>query len=178
MSASTGLSVFCAAIALFLSSARQVRAQANPYITTETQAEVYKDHIRIYFPLPFERIDKPSKPFAGFYAWMFSVESPHGFSIVVTADTALRTSDLKEIMKHSTLRLCSEITPTNVRTCHLPVKGTFTEQGSWLNVEITDTALVSRVTLDRPQNYWRYLYEPNGRFRIDRKFFSYRDRLR
>jgi hypothetical protein len=167
---------FTTALSVMLIAYASARAQPLPRAPGETKAQVYADHIRIYYPVPFELVSDPAKPVAGIFAWMFSVEEHGGFSVVLTADTAMRTSNVNNILKHSSLRLCAETTPTNVRSCTNPVKGVAKNMGGWVEIDIDDKALLARIRTERPQNYWRYVYEPNGRYRIDRKLLDYRDR--
>ena len=170
--------VVCALFA-FTQSERANAQFPDRALPGETWAYVSPDKVTVFFPLPFERLSAPSKPFAGFYAWMFTVEEgAAGFSVVLASDTAMRTNDIDEIVKNSKLRLCADITPTNVRTCKLALNAKATALAGYLEIVITDKALVGRLLKEYPMEYWRYVYEPNGFYRIDRKRFQYYNRAR
>jgi hypothetical protein len=123
---------------------------------------------------PFDPVpDERSR--VGYYAWRISVDAPERFTMVLMADTAMRASTLKDILRASTLRMCPSAVPASMLDCTVPIKARTELDADHFRLIIDDTEFVSRVRRERPLYYTRGRIEPLGRVQLVQRAWLYRD---
>lgn len=143
-----------------------------------SESAVVKDkEIRIDIPRPsaFERVSD-ARPQVGYYAWRISVEAPEPFTMVLMADTAMRSSDMRQILRASTLRMCPSSSPPSLLDCKDLIKSKTELNDDQFSLTINDKDFVDRIRRDRPMFYWRGRIYPNGRVQLVQKPWAYQDR--
>ena len=166
-----------ATVAAILITLGAVRMDAQSFIHVgDNEAVVEKKRVVIAFPMPYYRIKAPDPAVIGHYVWRISVEEGKHFSVVLAADTAMRTGSFKQIVRASTLRLCPEKWDGAALGCTQPLSGSADVVGDMIWVSVEDSTLVARLRTARPVMFWRYVMEPGGRYAVQRMKFFYDDK--
>jgi hypothetical protein len=149
-------------------------AHGQPITQLDVTADVFRDHMIVRLPKPYLDVKKPDPPIEGYFAWKLSAEGTHSFAVVFRTDSAIRTTDVGEVLKHTRLYLCPTISST-VLECTTPI--TSTARSTTVNVielDITEASVVERIRAGKPAILLRQTLEPAGRFRVDHIGFRYR----
>lgn len=155
-------------------NALAARAAALAAETTFVVVEKSRVYIRIPSPgLPNRRV---SQGHVGFYAWQVSVPDPEPFTIVLIADTAMRSADRKDILRASTLRMCPSASPNSLRDCVVRIKARAESYLDGIRLVIDDKAFVARMRRERPRFCSLTAIEPRGRISTIEKTWIYKDR--
>ncbi len=138
---------------------------------------VQKDRIEITMIPPKLRIRQPRLAQTGFYSWRVDLKTSDGLSIVLASDTLMRTDNIRDIVRGSTLRGCADGKDFSSRRCHTVMTDSVSvsDRGDELRIVIRDSTIVALVRKDRPHTMWGSTFEPNGRFRVDRLSVDYDD---
>ena len=139
----------------------------------EDTAQVYFERILVTFPVPYLHVRKPDPPVPGFYAWRLSFGGQRDLTVVLRADTVLRSSDSRAVVRASSLRRC----PANAKSvldCVTPMVATARVSGNEIILEITEPAFVALVRERQPHAIVRHIFEPGGRFRVNHIGIRYR----
>lgn len=139
---------------------------AQPLTSIDKKADVFREQIDVTFPLPYLDVRKPEPPVVGFYAWRVSFGGAADLTVVLRADTALRTSSSWAVVRASSLRRCPP-NATSVMDCTAPIRGRARVGADAIIVEITDPDFVKLVRQRGPEVLVRHVFEPGGRFRVD-----------
>ena len=139
----------------------------------DRKAEVFRESIEVVFPLPYLNVRKPEPPVAGFYAWRVSFGGQADLTVVLRADTALRSSSNRTVVGASSLRRCPT-DATSVLDCTAPLRGHARVGMDVITLEITDPAFVALVRKRQLSVLVRQVFEPGGRFRVDHVGILYR----
>lgn len=143
---------------------------------TLDSAVVEADNVMLLLaPLPKRwRHDLAGK--RGYFSWRIDVLSGAGLSIVLAADTAMRTTDVKRIVEGSTLRRCASPEIMSARNCTITMPAdTVFERIDYVQFHLRDTAIVNYFRRSRPAQLTGTIHEPEGRFRIDVIPIAYHD---
>ena len=122
----------------------------------------------------FERA--PDAAEVGYYAWRISVDAPEPFTMVLMADTAMRSSQLQRIVRASTLRMCPSATPASILECTTPIKARTETDALSFRLIIDDKEFVDRIRHERPLYYTSGHIEPRGRVKTVQPAWQYRDK--
>ena len=147
--------------------------EAQAELKVEDTAQVYFERILVTFPVPYLHVRKPDPPVPGFYAWRLSFGGQRDLTVVLRADTVLRSSDSRTVVRASSLRRC----PANAESvldCITPMAGTARVSGNDIILEITEPAFVALVRERQPHAIVRHIFEPGGRFRVNHIGIRYR----
>ena len=139
----------------------------------EDTAQVYFERILVTFPVPYLHVRRPDPPVPGFYAWRLSFGGQRDLTVVLRADTVLRSSDSRAVVRASSLRRC----PANAKSvldCVTPMVATARVSGNEIILEITEPAFVALVRERQPHAIVRHIFEPGGRFRVNHIGIRYR----
>lgn len=158
---------------LALSMIAADRAAAQPMQPVDDKAEVFRDQIFVAFPLPYLHVKRPDPPVAGFYAWRASFGGEADMTVVLRADTALRSSSNRAVVRASSLRRCPA-DAKSVMDCTLPLRGNARAGIDVITLQITDPDFVALVRQRHPEAIVRHAIEPGGRFRVDHIGIRYR----
>lgn len=111
----------------------------------------------------------------GYYAWRVSVNAPEPFTLVLMSDTAMRSTNLREILRASTLRMCPSAAPDSLLDCTIPIRARTDLRTDEFSLIISDKDFVNRIRRERPQLYTRSRIEPRGRIQVATKAWRYAD---
>lgn len=115
----------------------------------------------------------------GYFSWRIDALSGAGLSVVLAADSMMRTTDVKSIVKGSTLRRCLDPTEPTVRKCAQPMPtDSAHERLDYVQITLRDTAIVNYFRNARPSQVTATFHEPEGRFRVDVIPIAYYDTKR
>lgn len=142
----------------------------------EIFAVVEKDRLLFTIPGAVVKVPLPESQRYGFYLWRLDTSDREGLSMVLAADTAMRTANLVDIVRSSRLRLCPTAKEPSGLNCTRPLIGGASAHDTDVRMEIRDTGVVSMVRRRRPVAVWMTSYSPQGLFRIDSLKIVYRDR--
>ncbi len=137
-------------------------------------AVVEKKAIHITIPRPVNTKRPASVSMVGFYAWRIAVQAPVPFTIVLMADTAMRTTELKDILRASTLRMCPTASPNSLLDCVATIRAKTELHGEEFTLQISDADFIARIRQERPMYYSRSTIEPRGRVQLAEKAWVYR----
>lgn len=144
-------------------------------------AVVEKNRLVFTLAAPVVQIKTPESAKYGYYAWRLDMTArdgvSEGLSMVLVSDTAMRTNDIDDILKGSTLRLCSNPKGISVLSCKQPLESKVFAQGKHVHLEVRDSTIVSLIRSIRPRTVSSRVFEPMGKFRTDELVYSYWDRL-
>ena len=141
-------------------------------------AVVRDKQVVIAFPAPYTSAKRPASTPLSFYAWRIFVEAPVPFTMVLMADTAMRSSKPEDILRASSLRLCPTASPRSVLECTRPLEASTELYLQYFRLTIRDTSIVARMRRERPLMYWRSVIEPNGRIQLVQQRWEYEDNSR
>ncbi len=130
------------------------------------QTEVFREHIEVVLPPSYLRVQRPTPPLRGFYAWKFTFGISPIATFVFRPDTALSATNDKMVIRASRLYLCPS-TDAWVMDCIIPVRATAREGNDGLIIDITEPKLVATISAAKPRVLLRQLFEPGGRFCVD-----------
>jgi hypothetical protein len=150
-------------------------ASAQSRLKIEDSAQVFFERVVIKVPPPYQYVQKPHPPVAGFYAWRMSFAGQSNLTVVLRTDSALRTSSTHEVVRASTLRRC----PADARSvldCTAPLLGSARVGRDAIIIEITDPDFMTLVRQRHPDAIVRHVFEPGGRFRVNHIGLRYRYR--
>ena len=136
---------------------------------------VEKDRVEITMIPPKLRIRQPRVSQIGFYSWRLDLKTADGLSIVLASDTLMRTDNVRDIGRGSTLRRCADGKDFSSLRCRTVMTDSVSMRGDKLRIVIRDSAIVAMVRKDRPSTMWGSTFEPNGRFRVDRLTVDFDD---
>lgn len=146
--------------------AHAVAAQDSASVVVE------KDRVQITMGRPLLRVRVPKSEQAGYYSWRFDVLADSTArvalaSIVLAADSAMRSANPRDIVNGSTLRRCAEPRDFSSRRCTLVLHDSARVDGDSLRVVIRDSTLVALMWVTRPRTVTSSVFQPGGRFRVD-----------
>ena len=133
-----------------------------------TAVLVEKDRVIIDIMPPKLRVKPPRSGQYGFYAWRIDIQSGGDVSFAFTADTAMRSNGLRDIVRASSLRRCADPKDFSTLRCRIPMTDTVVVQGDGIRMLIRDPSLVAFMWKHRPTGLWGSTFEPNGQYRVDR----------
>ncbi|MEO7363492.1 MAG: hypothetical protein ABI120_24370 [Gemmatimonadaceae bacterium] len=136
---------------------------------------VQKDRIEITMSSPKLRIRQTRLAQSGFYSWRLDLKTVDGLSIVLASDTVMRTDNIRDIVRGSTLRRCSDGKDFSSLRCRTPMSDSVSLRDDELRIVIRDSTIVAMVRKERPRTMWGSTFEPNGRFRVDRLTVEFDD---
>lgn len=136
---------------------------------------VEKDRVEITMIPPKLRIRPPRVAQVGFYSWRLDLMTADGLSIVLASDTLMRTDNIRDIVRGSTLRRCADGKDFSSLRCQTVMTDSVSVRGDELRIVIRNPAIVATVRKDRPLTMWGSTFEPNGRFRVDRLTVDFED---
>ena len=136
---------------------------------------VEKDRVEITMIPPKLRIRQSRSALVGLYAWRIDLKTSDGLSIVIASDTVMRTDNLRDIVRGSTLRRCPPEADFSSQRCTTVMTDSVRMLGDAVRIVVRDTGIVAQVRKDRPVTMWGSTFEPNGRFRVDRLAVDYND---
>jgi hypothetical protein len=148
-------------------------AAAQPPTPEDTGIDVRTDRMTISFPAPYLHVRTPKPAVTGFYVWRMSTGGDSAFSVVLVADTAMRTTDFRRIVGASTVRICPSPAVSALQ-CTRRIDGRARVTVDGVVVEVRDSATVARIRRARPSTYWQYVVEPGARFRVRQLPITYR----
>lgn len=160
--------VYLSIVAAFV-SAPNLAAQDTSLVVVE------KDRMEITMIPPKLRIRQPRPAQVGFYAWRLDLKTSDGLTIVLASDTVMRTDNIRDIVRGSTLRRCPTEKDFSSLRCKTVMTDSVSMRGDALRIVVRDSAIVTQVRKDRPPTMWGSAFEPNGRFRVDRLTVDYDD---
>ncbi|MEP6832609.1 MAG: hypothetical protein ABJB74_04405 [Gemmatimonas sp.] len=150
-------------------SPRVAKAQDTSLVVVE------KQRIEITMIPPKLRIRQTRSSMIGFYSWRVDLKTADGMSVVLVSDTVMRTDNIRDIARGSTLRRCTDGKDFSSLRCKTVMTDSVTVHGDELRIVIRDPAMVALVRKERPSTMWGSTFEPNGRFRVDRLTVEYDD---
>lgn len=136
---------------------------------------VMRDRVIIDVQPPKLRVRPPRTAQTGFYTWRIDIKVGDGVSIAFAADTAMRVSALRDIVRASSLRRCADPKDFSTLRCKIPMSDSVTVRGEGLRFIVRDSSIVALVRKARPTAMWASTFEPNGQFRVDRINVRYAD---
>lgn len=136
---------------------------------------VGKDRIEITMIQPKLRVRQTRGSLVGFYSWRIDLKTTDGGSIVIASDTVMRTDNIRDIVRGSTLRRCADERDFSSQRCTTVLRDSVSVRDDVVRIVLRDSAIVARVRKDRPVTMWGSAFEPNGRFRVDRLSVEYDD---
>lgn len=140
-----------------------------------TAVIVESDRVLIDLLPPKLRV-KPARPQQyGFYAWRVDIKSKEPVSMAFTADTAMRSNSLRDIVRGSSLRRCAEPKDFSSQRCRIPMTDSVIVRGDGIRMIIRDSSIVAMMWKERPLELWGATFEPNGQFRLDRLKVRFED---
>lgn len=160
-------------------AAAQIAANAAQVAAQEALANaavVENSRIRLVIPRPLPSRRRPSEPSVGHYAWQISVPEPAAFTLVLLADSAMRSTSLSDILRASTLRLCPTVMPGSLLECVTPIRAKVETYRDGIRVTIEDKDFVARVRRERPVFCALSAIEPGGRIQMMEHSWVYKDR--
>lgn len=133
---------------------------------------VEKDRVQITLGRPLLSVRVPKSEQAGYYRWRFDVLSDSTTravlaSIVLAADSAMRSANPRDIVRGSTLRRCAEPGDVSSRRCTIVLNDSARVDGESLRVVIRDSFIVALMWANRPRTVTGSVFQPGGRFRVD-----------
>jgi len=128
----------------------------------EDVGTVERERVSLSFPPP-RLMSRNTSDTVGFYAWRVTIPAPDPFSMVLIADTAVRTTSLKEIARASSLRLCPDGMSIGMRECRRSIAARIDVRRGSIVAVVTDTAIIARLRSSRPLYYVRSSIAPRGR---------------
>lgn len=154
------------ALLIFVARASDVVAQDT------TSMIVEKDRVLITIMPPKLRVRPARSAQFGFYAWRVDIKADmkanDGVSIAFTADSAMRSSSMRDIVSAGTLRGCADPKDFSTLRCKVPMSDSVTLRGEGLRMVIRDSSIVALMWRQRSAVVWASTFEPNGQFRVDR----------
>ncbi len=159
------------AAAQIAANAAQVAAQD----ALVNAAIVENSRIRIAIPRPPASKRRTSEPPVGFYAWQISVPEPTPFTLVLIADSAMRSTSLNDILRASTLRLCPVVMPVSVLECVALIRAKAETFRDGIRVTIEDKDFIARIRRERPMFCSLSAIEPGGRIQMVEQSWVYKD---
>lgn len=136
---------------------------------------VMKDRVIIDIQPPKLRVRPARLAQAGFYTWRIDIQGAESVSIAFAADTVMRTTNIRDIVRASSLRRCADVKDFSTLRCKIPMSDSVTVRGDGLRFIVRDSGIVALVRKVRPTAMWASTFEPNGQFRIDRITVRYAD---
>lgn len=136
---------------------------------------VGKDRVEITIIPPKMRVRQTRNALIGFYSWRVDLKTSDGQSIVVASDTVMRTDNIRDLVRGSTLRRCPLQPDFSSLRCNTVMPDSLTVRGDAVRIVLRDAAIVALIRKDRPLTMWGSAFEPNGRFRVDRLAVEYDD---
>ena len=159
---------------VFAGTARPIEAQSKVQ-PGDAPAILSAKVVRFFFPLPFHRVKPSSPPTPGYFAWRVSVDGVAGAHFAFGPEGVMKSYDPPTIAKASTLRRCpitqDSALVSALNTCRERIEGTVFVGSGAIVVEIRDTAVIADLRRLRPQTFTRYVFEPGGRYRMERMRF-------
>ncbi|MGV3711105.1 MAG: hypothetical protein ACO1Q7_19945 [Gemmatimonas sp.] len=144
-------------------------AQSERIAAQETnQVTVDNDRVEIALVQPKLRIRQNRSLQNGFYAWRIDLRTKDGSAIAIAADTAMRTDNIRDIVRGSTLRRCPDAHDFSSLRCSTRLADSVSVRNDVVRIVLRDSSLVRLIRADRPPAVWASVFEPNGRFRVDR----------
>lgn len=128
----------------------------------EDEGIIERNRVSLSFPPPRE-LERTNSDTDGYYAWRVTIPAPDPFSMVLIADTAMRTTSLKDIARASSLRLCPDGMASGMRACRAPIAARIDVKRGSIVAVVTDAAIIARLRLHRPFYYLRSSIAPRGR---------------
>lgn len=133
---------------------------------------VEHDRVQIAVGRPLLRVNVPKSEQAGYYSWRFDVLSDSTArvvlaSIVLAADSAMRSANARDIVNGSALRRCAEPRDFSSRRCTMALNDSARVDGDSLRVTIRDSSIVALMWATRPRTVTSSVFQPGGRFRVD-----------
>lgn len=111
----------------------------------------------------------------GFYAWRVDIKGKEPVSMAFTADTAMRGTNIRDIVRGSSLRRCAEPKDFSSQRCRIPMPDSVVVRGEGIRIIIRDSSMVAMMWKERPLELWGATFEPNGQFRLDRLKVRFED---
>jgi len=161
--------VSCVGAIATLASAPALAAQDTSLVVVE------KVRLVVTMIPPKLRIRQPRLAQVGFYSWRLDLKTADGLSIVLASDTVMRTDNIRDIVRGSTLRRCSDGKDFSSLRCRTPMTDSVSVRDDELRIVIRDSTIVAMVRKERPRTMWGSTFEPNGRFRVDRLTVDFDD---
>lgn len=154
-----------------------VGAAAPAEATAQDSASVFvmRDRVIIDVQPPKLRVRPPRTAQIGFYAWRIDIKAGEDVSFALAADTAMRTTMLRDIVRVSSLRRCADPKDFSTLRCTIPMSDSVMVRGDGLRFVVRDSSIVALVRRARPSAMWASTFEPNGQFRVDRMNVRYAD---
>lgn len=151
------LAIVCTAV-----TTQVLHAQNTPAVLVE------KDRVIIDMMPPKLRVKPTRATQYGFYAWRVDIQHATDVSFVFTADTAMRSNNLRDIVRASSLRRCENPKDFSTQRCKIPMTDSVIVRGEGIRMLIRDSSLVAFMWKNRPTGLWGSTFEPNGQYRVDR----------
>lgn len=137
-----------------------------------TSMVVEKDRVLITIMPPKLRVRPARSAQFAFYAWRVDIKADmkanDGVSLAFTADTAMRSSSMRDIVNASSLRRCADVKDFSTLRCKTPMRDSVTLRGEGIRMVIRDSSIVALMWRQRSAVVWGSTFEPNGQFRVDR----------
>lgn len=161
-----------AAVALLTAAPALAKAQLG--VKPVLDATVVEENaVTFSFPLPYAPVKPPNPPIAGFYAWRITTVGDSAISMVLASDSPVRSNNLDQVIRTSTLRLCPS-TESQILQCVQVVRGQGKAKANGIEMTLRDTSVINRLRRLGHRTYWRYAFEPGGHFHIEKLSFAYR----
>jgi hypothetical protein len=87
----------------------------------------------------------------------------------------MRTDNLRDIVRGSSLRRCSDAHDFSSLRCTVPLSDSATVRNDVVRIALRDSSLVHLMRSERPAQIWVSVFEPNGRFRVDQLRVAFDD---
>lgn len=150
-------------------------AQAAAQDAMVNAAVVENSRIRITIPRPLASKRRSTEPPVGYYAWQISTPEPGAFTLVLIADSAMRSTSLNDILRASTLRLCPVVMPVSVLECVALIRAKAETYRDGIRVTIEDKDFIARIRRERPMFCSLSAIEPGGRIQMVEQSWVYKD---